>query len=219
MTVFYIALGAGLLGGAGHCSGMCGPIVAAFSMGRPESLLLPQLLYNLGRVITYTALGWAVGAAGSFLGIVSRLEGAQYALLALTGLLMLSAGLAIAGGGRGPAAVFERYNAPVLRIAGRLRGMGSDIRFLPLGLVLGLLPCGLSYTMLIGSAGAGGPGQGALIMLGFGLGTVPSMFMIGALAGRFGRLLSGRLYRIGGALVALMGAVYLYRAWVYHARL
>ena len=221
MTEIPIALAAGFFGGIGHCSGMCGPIVAAFSAGgsEPKTLFFDQLLYNLGRVTTYTLLGGAIGAAGSFVGVASRMEGAQYALLALTGLLMLSAGISVAAASGGLMGFIERHNAPVLRIARRLTDARSTIKFLPLGLVLGLLPCGLAYSMLIAAAGAGGMAAGAGIMLGFGLGTVPAMFLIGALAGRFSHLMRGAMYRMGGALVALMGAIYLYRAWVYYARL
>ena len=219
MTELPIAFAAGFFGGFGHCSGMCGPIVAAFSAGRGRALILQQALYNSGRVMTYTLLGALVGSAGSFVGVASRLEGAQYALLAITGILMISAGISVAAEAGGLVGLIERHNAPVLRIASRITDTRSDIKFLPLGLVLGFLPCGLSYTILIGAAGSGSMALGAGVMLGFGLGTVPAMFLIGALAGKLGHLMRGTMYRIGGALVALMGALYLYRAWVYYARL
>jgi len=78
--------------------------------------------------------------------------------------------------------------------------------------VMGLLPCGLSYTMLIAAAGSGSLYNGALLMLAFGLGTAPAMLLVGIAAGRIGPRLRGALYRMGGALVALMGAYYLYRS-------
>lgn len=212
---FFMALGAGLLGGLGHCSGMCGPIV--LTLGSAEGgRTLSQLLYNIGRTLTYTALGAIVGAAGSFASVVAPMEGAQYALLLGAGIVMLGLGLAIAVEFRSPLIVIEKHNAPVIGAARKLLSIKGPFKFLPLGLTLGLLPCGLSYSMLIASAGAGGTLEGARIMLGFGLGTVPAMFLIGTLGGKLGHMARGRLYRLGGALLALMGAVYVYRAWVYY---
>ena len=58
---------AGLAGGFGHCISMCGPLVAALSVGEPRQGFLHHLLYNLGRVTTYSILGAIVGLSGSFL--------------------------------------------------------------------------------------------------------------------------------------------------------
>ena len=217
-----MALTAGLLGGVGHCSGMCGPIVAAFSMRREEgegSSLARAVLYNAGRVTTYTLLGALVGGLGSFLAVAAPMEGAQYALMTATGALMAAMGISIAGSFGRATALFERHNAPVIRAAHSLLVSRSTLKYLPLGLVLGLLPCGLSYSMLIGAAGSGGYLQGALRMLAFGLGTVPAMFLIGMLAGGAGNIMRGRLYRAGGAVIAVMGLVYVYRGLAFYAGL
>jgi len=218
-----MALTAGLLGGLGHCSGMCGPIVAAFSMRREEdkgSSLARAVLYNAGRVTTYTLLGALVGGLGSFVAVAAPMEGAQYALMTATGAIMAAMGLSIAGAISGATALLERHNAAVLGVARSLLvSRHIIIKYLALGLVLGLLPCGLSYTMLIGAAGSGGLLPGALRMLAFGLGTVPAMFLIGMLAGGAGNIMRGRLYRAGGAVVALMGLVYVYRGLAYYAGL
>jgi len=220
---FTMAATAGLLGGLGHCSGMCGPIVAAFTIDRPgvggAVPVAPLVFYNAGRVITYTLLGAMVGGLGSFVGVVAPLEGAQYALMAATGLLMFFMGLSIAGAIRRATHMIERHNSIVLRAARDVLTAKSSIKYLPLGLVLGMLPCGLSYTMLIGASGSGGFVQGAARMLAFGLGTVPAMFLIGVLAGRLGHILRGRLYRAGGAVVALMGLLYVYRGVSFYVRM
>jgi len=218
-----MAATAGMLGGLGHCSGMCGPIVAAFSMNGDatggKAPVAPQIFYNAGRVITYTVLGAVVGGLGSFVGVVAPLEGAQYALMAATGLLMVFMGLSIAGAMGRVMDIIERHNSLVLRLARGVLASKNSLKYLPLGLVLGLLPCGLSYSMLIGAAGSGGLMAGAGWMLAFGLGTVPAMFLIGVLAGRLGHLVRRRLYRAGGALVALMGLLYAYRGLSFYARM
>lgn len=218
-----MAATAGLLGGLGHCSGMCGPIVAAFSINRDapqgKASVAHQVFYNAGRVITYTLLGAVVGGLGSFVGVVAPLEGAQYALMAATGLLMVFMGLSIAGAMRKATDAIERHNSLVLRAARGVLASRTSLKYLLLGLVLGLLPCGLSYSMLIGAAGTGGFLAGAGWMLAFGLGTVPAMFLIGVLAGRLGHLVRGSLYRAGGLVVALMGLLYAYRGISFYARM
>jgi sulfite exporter TauE/SafE len=217
-----MAATAGLLGGLGHCTGMCGPIVAAFSMQSGEgkgSPLAGAILYNAGRVTTYTLLGALVGGLGSFVAVVVPMEGAQYALMAATGALMAFLGLSIAGAFSRATGLIERHNTPVIRAARSLLASRTSLKYLPLGLVLGLLPCGLSYAMLIGAAGSGGLISGALRMLAFGLGTVPAMFLIGLLARGAGNIMRGRLYRAGGAVVALMGLVYVYRGIAFYANL
>ena len=224
----FISMGAGFLGGLGHCSGMCGPIVAALSVGglnrkegKRSAEILPHILYNTGRVTTYTALGAMVGGAGSFVAVISPMEGAQYALMATTGTLMLLLGLSVAGATSRLTSMIEGFASPLLKSVNKLikpiQGRQSSFRFLPLGLMLGLLPCGLSYTMLIGAAGSGGALTGAVLMLAFGLGTVPAMFAIGMLSGRIGLALRGKLYRAGGILVALMGLYYMYRGLSFYA--
>lgn len=211
MNDLYFALSAGVLGSFGHCIGMCGPIVTACALkeaqGAPH-----HLLYNLGRIITYSALGAAMGTAGSFVSVAARIEGVQNAAMALAGVLMIVLGLSVAGSLGGLMGWLESRNLGVLRLAqGFIRSSGA-LRYLPLGLVMGLLPCGLSYTMLIAAAGSGGAEGGALLMAAFGLGTAPAMLLVGLAAGKIGPRLRGALYRMGGALVALMGAYYLYKS-------
>ena len=74
-----------------------------------------------------------------------------FSLFVLAGLLMILMGFSIAGV-RGPVAWIEKHNYSVLRTARRFTGSPSALRFYPLGLLLGLLPCGLSYTVFIASA-------------------------------------------------------------------
>src|SRR6266536_6272940 len=97
-----LALTTGLLGGFGHCAGMCGPLVA--SVGLVSSPLLGarralggQLLYNAGRVTTYAFLGALMGLTGSFVNTAGRLAGLQNAVSIAAGALMIAMGLGAAG--------------------------------------------------------------------------------------------------------------------------
>jgi hypothetical protein len=206
-----LAFTTGLLGGFGHCIGMCGPLVGAWSLRSAASprpgRVLPQALYHAGRIITYGCIGAAMGLAGSFIDTAGRLAGTQQVVMVLAGIIMVVMGLGICGiGGTG---WLERHNAPVLRLGRVLLGGTSDLRFLLLGLVMGLLPCGLSYTLFIAAAGTGSATQGLLTMLAFGAGTVPALAFFGAAVAYAGSRLRAGVHKAGGVAVILMGLLYI----------
>ncbi len=210
------ALVMGLLGGLGHCIGMCGPLVASVSLAvapeaSPRAALGVHALYNAGRVTMYACLGGLMGLAGSFVNVAARLSGLQDAVALVAGGLMILMGLGAAGVAPWLRAVEQRL---ALGLVGRARvlfdgaGMG---RAYALGLALGLLPCGLSYSALVGAAATAHPVHGALFALAFGLGTAPALLLVGGLASALSARLRGRLYRAGGLLVAGFGLVFVLR--------
>jgi hypothetical protein len=167
----------GLLGGFGHCVGMCSPFVLFVSRryappegGRREAFAA-QLWYTLGRIVTYAilgalagALGGAVQLAGSLLGIqraAAVVAGAVLVLWALVALSDLVPGLDTGG------SLFAK-------VAGRLKGRVPG-HPLAIGLFLGLLPCGLLYSAVIAAVSRGGPLEGAAALALFGLGTAPAL--------------------------------------------
>ncbi len=217
---YYMAFAAGLLGGFGHCIGMCGPIVASYSIqSRGFSGLsgsLPHLLYNAGRITTYASIGVAMGLSGSFAGTVANIRGAQHFVMLVAGMVMAFMGIAIASG-RNPASMVEGRSSVIFRAARVVIETPSAFRYYPLGLLLGFMPCGLSYSIFIGSAASGGPVQGGAFALSFGLGTVPALLLFGLLAGSASARMRGVIYRAGGALVAAMGLIYIYRGFAGYA--
>jgi sulfite exporter TauE/SafE len=169
-TAFFL----GLVGSL-HCAGMCGPLALALPAARAQgpSFVAGRLAYNLGRVLTYCALGLVFGLAGRTL----LLAGLQRSLSIGLGILLL-AGL-VASRRIGLA-------APVSRLVGFLKTRMSGLlhrRSLPalaaLGLLNGFLPCGLVYVACAGAAATSGILAGALYMAAFGAGTVPMMLAIG----------------------------------------
>ncbi len=213
-----LALATGLFG-SGHCIGMCGPLLAAIGMGGRGSRqpgLGCHLLYHLGRITTYGLLGTAAGWLGSALVCIDTLAAASRWLLLLSDLLVIAIGLRSAGllPGRIPfPARIDCIAASRLigLFLGRIRHLDPRLAALPLGALMGLLPCGLLYTVLLTAAQSGTVTAGGAILLAFGLGTTPALLLFGAAAGWLGQTARGRLQRAAGLTVALMGAINLAR--------
>jgi hypothetical protein len=211
-----LALTTGLVGGFGHCLGMCGPLAVGFALTAGPRLgaraaFSAQAVYHLGRVTTYAAVGAVMGLVGSFVDVAGRVAGAQRVASVVAGLAMTAMGL----GATGIAGWARRLEARATdRVVAAVRGLlegGGPGRLYPLGLLLGLLPCGLSYSIFVGSAATGAPVPGMLLALAFGLGTTPALLLAGAAATLLSQRLRGWLYRAGGLLVAVLGALFLLR--------
>lgn len=217
------AAATGLLMGFSHCLGMCGPLVASFGLAaRPGqgavAAAAGQLPYHLGRVTTYGALGAVMGATGAFVNVAGRLAGLGEVMALLAGAVMVALGLGAAGVSARLARLESRASQRVLALVRPLLSGGPG-RLYPLGLALGLLPCGASWTIFLGAAASGGPVSGLLMALAFGAATVPGLALAGALGALVGQRARGVLRRAGGLLVAAMGAWFVWRGLGHHAAL
>jgi sulfite exporter TauE/SafE len=205
----------GLLMGFSHCLGMCGPLVASFGLTADPGLgarraAAAQLPYHLGRVTTYAALGAVMGATGAFVNVAGRLAGLGEVVALLAGALMVALGLGVAG----VTARLARLEASASRrLLELLRPLlqGGPSRLYPLGLALGFLPCGVSWTVFLGSAASGGPVPGLLMALAFGLATVPGLLLPALLGALVGQRTRGALRRAGGLVVAALGLLFILR--------
>jgi uncharacterized protein len=208
------ALGAATLlalAGAGHCLGMCGGISLGLSMAVPEErrrgqkLWLWQALFALGRVSTYTLLGALAGGMGQWL--MSALPAAGPVAWLLSAVLMLMLGLMLLGKDIGLAKL-ERLGLSVWRRIQPLTQPLVPIRHpgqaLLLGGLWGFLPCGLLYTALALSVSSGQVLNGALIMLVFGLVTVPPVAAGGVATGLLTILRRQGWRRLTATLTLLM---------------
>jgi sulfite exporter TauE/SafE len=201
---------AGLLGSA-HCLGMCAGISGLFAVHSSAVGLRSQLplalVYNAGRLASYSALGLLVGALGSH--VVGLMPALARPVRFAAGLVIVLIGLqiavdlrALAGLERAGAAVWKTV-APLSR---RLLPVTSLPRAAGLGLLWGLLPCGLVYSVLLVAATAARPVDGALVMFAFGVGTTPAMLLSGLGAARLAQLMQRRHIRTGaGLLIVLLG--------------
>lgn len=186
-----------------HCVGMCGGILLSQSIPAGDrspsriSSLLPALLYNAGRVVSYTVLGGIVGGVGAVLSISLPVKAG---ISVFAGLFMILMGLNMTG-----LRLFRRFS---FRIPLRFCSMKAKPRgpFI-VGLLNGLLPCGPLQTMQLYALGTGSAIKGALSMFVFSLGTVPLMLLFGALAGFMSRCFTKSLLKFSGVLVLLLGFV------------
>lgn len=190
-----------LLGLAGslHCVGMCGPIVVGLQLGR--------LTYQVGRVVTYMLLGLVSGLGA---GLVA-LSVAESTVSIVAGILMiLSAGVQILlHRSIIPGALLMKITRPVSLAMRRAVGKRSVAASFGMGLLNGLLPCGLVLSAVLGAASVVDPIRGALFMGLFGVGTIPAMWLLSwsgrKLSERFTRslriILPSLALAVGGILV------------------
>lgn len=171
--IFISAFSIGLLSSF-HCVGMCG----AFAFSLPvqnfssSKKLTAILLYNFGRVSTYSALGLIFGIAGRQI----YLGGFQQWFSITAGLLILIIALQLIF--KKPLLHlpgFNRFNAFVQKLIARFLKNASLRGIFLLGMANGLLPCGLVYLAIAGALGTGSIDGAVLFMLFFGLGTFPAM--------------------------------------------
>jgi sulfite exporter TauE/SafE len=216
----------GVTGGV-HCVAMCGGLLAATGARdaarsdvlRPaRAIARNQAAYHGGRIATYAMLGALFGTAGAqaqaAVDVLSVQRAVQIAanvfLLALAGSLVWRTGTLSVLQRAGSAAF-----APLLRALRPLL-QGDDLRGrVAMGLAWGLMPCALIYSVLPLALFAGGAWQGAAVMLGFGVGTLPNLLAGGVLLASARRFVSARTLRIAAAaLLAAFGVAGIVRAIV-----
>ncbi len=209
-TVFVL----GLLSSA-HCVGMCGGFAAAISAtGQPIwPMLSRQLIYSAGRLSTYVFLGAIGGAVGIYLSqFNTSLVNVQRAFSIIAGVIMIVIGASVLGLFRFSFLSklgLETLFAPMFRQFLNARSAGG---FFLAGLANGFLPCGLVYAFLAKAVASASVGRGSLMMLAFGLGTMPAMVAIGCGSAMLSRHARHRVYQCAACMVIVMGAVTIGRA-------
>ena len=220
-TSYLAAFLVGLFGGV-HCVGMCGGIVGALSFGLPDELrqqprrMLPYLLaYNLARITSYVLAGIMFGGISALAMQLVAINQLQQWLQVIAGVFMILLGLYVGGWWR----VLLRLEQAGSIIWRQIEPLGR--RFLPvhsvwhafiLGLLWGWLPCGLVYSVLIWSIASGGAVPGGLLMLSFGLGTLPNLLAMGLFAATISRWVRYPWVRwLAGGMIVGLGILELVR--------
>jgi sulfite exporter TauE/SafE len=202
----------GLLGGV-HCLGMCGSIVGILTGQLPkDGARWPfHLAYNSGRIASYTVAGMLVGAIGQAGLLFRDAVPVQHLLFALSSLMLIALGLYLAGLWSMVRRIEQLGSVLWQRIQPLTRfvfPITSPLRALLLGMLWGWLPCGLVYSVLVTALASGHPQSGALIMLAFGLGTLPNLLVIGLFWERCRRWVQSPRVRLFAGLVVMAFGVY-----------
>lgn len=199
MVDLAVVFATGFLGSA-HCVGMCGPLVASCARaGGLQGSLVRQGIFHSGRLISYAALGALAGVLGSFV----RMEGSWALLSAFAGILagLVMIGLALEQLQILPKLGFRMPSLPLAKLLANPRPWAS----FPVGLALGLMPCGMLYAVVVYAAATGSPFKGALVMALFWLGNLLPLVAFG-LASQFawGRL-RGHAAKLAAIAILVLG--------------
>lgn len=193
-----------------HCIGMCGPIAMAVPVNRSSNftILGGIFQYNFGRVLTYTALGALVGTIGitvetlGFLQWLSVIAGAFLILFAWRKWISsrLDAKIPMLG-----------MQSFVSKGLGKVIASNSPFKLSLLGMLNGLLPCGMVYVGLMNALLGGSPGTSALAMAAFGVGTLPSMIAVGFAANRISSSMRQKINKAVPFLLTIVGVLIVLR--------
>ncbi len=207
------------LGSIGHCIGMCGGIIVAYSSTKIDekwgksAQALAHLIYSLGRITTYMLLGAIFGAIG---GVASFNNLANGTLTIVAGIFMILAGLSLIGKLSFLTKLEHsfsgsRWYQQAFRQILRSKSLYS---FYILGLLNGLLPCGLVYFFAVTAASTGSPFWGAFVMMIFGLSTVPALFSLGMFTGIFSKSsMRKTMMSLAAIVVVFYGFYTIYRGY------
>ena len=218
-ALYYIFLATGFTVGFGHCIGMCGPIVVSLSLNLKErKIFFPHFFYNAGRITTYAIMGGVMGMTGSFTAVTSRMAGFQKGALIFAGLLIIFMGMHISGWLPFSNIFKDHSNLQgfISRGYQKLARTGSVITYYPVGIVLGLLPCGPVYTALIAAARSGMEAKTAMqgflsgmgLMISFGIGTVPALILVAKLADLGWLKSRAIIYKVGAIIMIIVGVYF-----------
>lgn len=187
-----------------HCVAMCGGINISqcanikYTEGSIFSRLTPSIQYNVGRVISYTVVGFVVGAIGS----VFQLSGVMSGFVAIVaGIFMIIMGLNMLN-------IFpwlRKFNPRLPKIFFKFNKNRESSGPVFVGLLNGLMPCGPLQAMQLYALSTGSPIKGALSMFFFSLGTLPLMFGLGAISSILTKSFTNKMMMVSGVLVAVLG--------------
>ena len=206
---YWTAFTIGLLGSM-HCAGMCGPIAFALPLNRSNAFtrFTGSVLYNFGRLLTYALLGIILGLIGKSIAIA----GFQQSLSIVIGtILVLSVLLPLLRIKKIPLPKFSLWLGSLKGEMGKRFGRQSNANLFTIGLLNGMLPCGLVYVAIAGASVTAQALSGGLFMLCFGLGTLPLMLSISAYSSSIQKKFLAPIRRFIPVFVLLMGTLLIIR--------
>jgi hypothetical protein len=198
------------LAGSLHCVGMCGPLALSLPVSHSNSLsrISGGLIYNIGRILSYTIMGLAFGSAGSLI-IAAKWQSSLSIVLGTIILVFLFVPKKYIHF-TGTAALTKPFM--ILRQQlGKLFHSRKLSSLFFIGVLNGFLPCGLVYLALSSSVIAASPLNGALFMLSFGTGTLPMMFSTVLMGNYLNQSVRQKLQKAVPVLLFVMAALLILR--------
>ncbi len=234
MNAFYIiAIISGFLGGFSHCTFMCGPIISSVVLNKIQNfssienriyskdqktnwiyINKIQILYHAGRIFTYSFIGFIMGTTGSFINTITSYLGISNFIFYFVCIFMIVKGLEMLqilsfGVINNFFNKIELMGFRLSNIIVYFKNMNSVWKFFLYGMVLGLIPCGLSYTAFITSAGLENGFKGFLFMFLFGISNIPSLYIIVSFSSRFINNQKSFLYKFTGVILIFSGIFFI----------
>ena len=216
---FYIVISVAFLGSLGHCVGMCGGFIVAYTAAKIDASkskpyqLLCHLLYNLGRVFSYVLIGMIFGLLGS----IFVFNHVSMGLLNLTiGIFMVIMGFSLMGKIRFLTSIESSLaNSKVVKkLFSLLIHSKSLPSFFFLGMLNGFLPCGLVYFFAASAASTGSAFWGGVVMLIFGLSTIPVLLGLGFVVGSLkSSSFRQTMIQIASFLIIIFGFYMIYKGY------
>ncbi|MFI2743927.1 sulfite exporter TauE/SafE family protein [Zhouia sp. PK063] len=197
--------------GSLHCAAMCGPIAFMLPLNRTSIVLkyFQLFLYHLGRLTTYSILGLAFGALGSNLWLSNK----QQILSIIIGTLMIVVIMI-------PYQTFQQYNfsKPIFKLLSKIKTtLGkqlhkrSNAAIFSIGILNGLLPCGMIYMALFGAIAMGSPFKSSFYMFLFGVGTLPLMTIAASISQFLNTTIRKKVQQAIPFVVVLIGMLFIVR--------
>ena len=208
--MYYAAIMMGLAGSM-HCAGMCSPLAMAVTRSRP--FVISNLLYNSGRIFVYAILGLIAASAGSFV----HLNSYQQIIS-----VMLAVGFLLAGFNMTSMKIpflergMAKANSKLKRAFGEFLGRKSNVSTFILGMINGMLPCGLTYMALSACLILPKASDGFLFMMLFGFGTWPMMIGLVKIFGQARWMKQFSMARLSKIVLVFIGCTLLVRVWWIH---
>lgn len=211
MYEYGLLLVTGLLS-APHCIGMCGGIVTTWTLQSTAPVMHTVLAYNTGRIMTYMMVGAFMGFIGSFVDAAGKVVGLQGIANIVGGLFIL---LWVYRKYALPIANWSPMRIPVVHsFLERIKKQTGTIPVFISGLLLGFIPCGLTYAMHMKAAATGDWYEGALTLLFFGIGTLPALALISLFSKWISRAFRNKILYVANIMAGLIGIISICRGMV-----
>jgi uncharacterized protein len=209
-AIFFAALTLGMIGSF-HCIGMCGPLAFSLPLGNHSDFakFTGTFIYNLGRIVTYSALGLLFGLAGKSFFLFGFQQGLSITVGVVILFFLFIPKKWIANSGKNN--FVTKFTNEIRSALGQLFLKKNYQSLFAIGLLNGLLPCGLIYMAIAGAFSTADLLKSAFFMASFGLGTLPVMWSVSFFGNYIGIGLRQKIRKTYPIMMGLMACLLIVR--------